>query len=106
MKRVLPKSEACASYFRGVNGRSKFSRSFFLSPFFWPQGVPFAVDVADAAVVAMAKIFGQGVAADGRSEYLTRAIRRRRGAAAAIPQSVRNQCGSPGSARRLRKISL
>ena len=37
--------------------------------------------------------------ADGRSEYLTRAIRRRRGAAA-IPQSVRNQCGSPGSARR------
>ena len=24
LKRVLPKFEACASYFRGVNGRSKF----------------------------------------------------------------------------------
>ena len=33
LKRVLPKSEGCASHFRGVNGRSKFSRSFFLSPF-------------------------------------------------------------------------
>ena len=43
----------------------------------------------------------QALLQPGRSEYLTRAIQRRRGAAAAIPQSVRNQCAI-SAARRAR----